>query len=176
MGLLDDLLSNLAQGGLGQPRPAPGSLDRQMTGGPGAAGGMGSILMALLPLVLSMLTRQGGGGLGSGFGAGPAAPSGGGGLGDLIEQFRRQGYGAQADSWVGRGNNMPISPDILAQVFGRDELSRIAAQAGVSEEDASAGLSELLPDVVDRMTPEGRMPESDALRNSVRDLGRQLGI
>ena len=177
MGLLDDLLSSLTEGGLGQARPdprsrEPRSRDPRIGGDPGG-GGMGNILMALLPVILSMLaSRQGAGGLGAGRGSAAS----GGGLGDLLEQFRRQGYGTQAESWVGSGANQPISPDILAQVFGRDGLSRIATQAGLTEEDASAGLSELLPDVVDRMTPGGQMPDSDALLQSVRDLGRRLGV
>jgi uncharacterized protein YidB (DUF937 family) len=134
---------------------------------------MTGVLMALLPVILSMLaSRQGGGALATRPGASP----GGGGLGDLLEQFRRQGYGAQADSWVGTGANLPLPPDILRQVFGRDGLSRIATEAGVSEDEAAAGLSQLLPDVVDRVTPEGQLPESDALLASVRDLRRRLGM
>jgi uncharacterized protein YidB (DUF937 family) len=139
-------------------------------GAPGGAG-IGGILMALLPVLLSTLAgRQGGGAVPPGPGGSAA-----GGLGDLLEQFRRRGYGAQADSWVGTGSNLPISPDVLGQVFGRDGLARIAAQAGLSEDEASSGLSQILPDVVDRVTPNGRMPDADALLASVQDLRRRLG-
>jgi uncharacterized protein YidB (DUF937 family) len=96
------------------------------------------------------------------------------GLGALLEQFQQAGYGDHANSWVGTGQNMPISPDVITQVFGRDGLSKIAAQAGLSEADASAGLSQLLPGVVDKLTPQGQMPDLDALSQSVADLQRRL--
>ena len=98
-----------------------------------------------------------------------------GGLGALLEQFQRVGYGDHAKSWVGTGQNMPISPDVITQVFGRDGLSKIAAQAGLSEADTSAGLSQLLPGVVDKLTPQGQMPDLDVLSQSVADLQRRLG-
>jgi uncharacterized protein YidB (DUF937 family) len=176
-----------------------------------AGGGMGSIMLALLPVVLSMLASRGGGagqggqggGLGDilgqvlgggaqrrgaggledilggmlGGGAGGAAGAGGmGGLGSLLEQLQRSGYGDQARSWVGTGQNMPLPPDAVEQIFGRGGLAEIARQAGVSEADASRGLSELLPEVVDRVTPQGEMPDLDALSASVTDLSRRLGL
>jgi uncharacterized protein YidB (DUF937 family) len=85
------------------------------------------------------------------------------------------GYARQADSWVSTGPNLPISPDVIGQVFGREGLSKIAAQAGVSEEQASAGLAKVLPEVVNHVTPEGREPDFDALTASVATLRRRLG-
>jgi uncharacterized protein YidB (DUF937 family) len=99
----------------------------------------------------------------------------GGGLGGLLEQFQRMGYGDQANSWVGTGQNLPISPDVISQIFGREGLSQIAAQAGLSEADASAGLSQLLPGVVDKLTPQGQLPDLDVLAQSVQDLERRIG-
>jgi len=64
----------------------------------------------------------------------------------------------------------------MTQIFGRDGLEHIARQAGISEDEATRGLSQLLPEVVDRVTPDGSMPDVDALRNSVDDLSRRLGI
>jgi len=116
------------------------------------------------------MSRQGGGSLA----AVPGGPGGAGGLDGLLDQLRRAGFGEQADSWVGTGANLPISPDVMSQVFGRDGLARIAQQAGVTEDEASAGLSQLLPTVVDRVTPQGRVPDFDALAASVDDLQRQL--
>jgi len=170
MGLLDELLG--AQGGLGQAMGQQalrgrGGLGQQPMGPQG--GGMSGVLMALLPLVLSMLAnRQRGGGLGGNIGNM-------GGMGGLLEQFQRMGYADQANSWVGTGTNLPISPEIIAQVFGRDGLSQIASQAGLTESEASVGLSQILPDVVDRLTPQGQMPDLDALVASVDDLQRRLG-
>jgi uncharacterized protein YidB (DUF937 family) len=99
-----------------------------------------------------------------------------GGLGGLLEQLQRTGFGEQADSWVSRGANKPISPDAMTQIFGRDGLEQISRQAGISEDEASQGLSQLLPEVVDRMTPEGEVPEADALANSVDDFAKRLGL
>jgi len=201
MGLLDELLGGLAQGGLGQAmgqpqpqQPRGGGMPGPMGAGMGGAGGnMSGILMALLPVVLAMMSgRQGGGGQGAGMGGmgdlggllgsilgggrGGAGGTGGtGGLGGLLEQFQRMGYGEQANSWVGTGQNLPISPEVIAQIFGRDGLSQIATQAGLSEADASAGLSQLLPGVVDKLTPQGEMPDLDVLAQSVQDLQRRLG-
>lgn len=99
-----------------------------------------------------------------------------GGLGGILEQFQRAGYGDQARSWVGTGPNLPISPEVMAQVFGRDGLAQIASQAGLSEQQASAGLTEVFPEVVDRLTPQGEVPDLDALSASVGDLQRRLGL
>ena len=99
-----------------------------------------------------------------------------GGLGGLLEQFQRMGYGEQASSWVGTGQNQAIPADVIGQIFGQDGLAAIARQAGVSEADASAGLSQLLPEVVDRVTPGGEVPDLDQLTASVSDLSRRFGL
>lgn len=97
-------------------------------------------------------------------GAGPggtpagAAPGASGGLGPLIEQFRRAGFGPQAESWVGAGPNQPVSPDILSQVFGQDRVQAWARTTGIDPSELLANLSQLLPHLVDRATPEGRLP------------------
>jgi len=178
MGILDDLLGGLAgqaAGGRAQQTRAPG-------------GGAGSqVLMALLPVVLQMLSNRGsGGGSGSGGGladvlgqvlggGGRGAAGGLGGLGGLLEQLQRAGFAEEADSWVSRGANKPISPDAMTQVFGDEGLEQISQQAGNSPDEASRGLSELLPEVVDRMTPDGTVPDPDALAKSVDDFVRRLG-
>jgi uncharacterized protein YidB (DUF937 family) len=77
---------------------------------------------------------------------------------------------------VSRGANQPIPPDAMTQVFGRDGLEQISRQAGISEDEASRGLSELLPEVVDRMTPEGQVPDADVLSNSVDAFARRFGL
>jgi uncharacterized protein YidB (DUF937 family) len=64
----------------------------------------------------------------------------------------------------------------MTQVFGHEGLKQISLQAGISPEEASRGLSALLPDVVDRMTPDGAVPDADALANSVDDFARRLGL
>jgi uncharacterized protein YidB (DUF937 family) len=146
---------------------------------PSGGGGLGDILGQMM----GGGTQRGGGGLGDVLGgmlgggaAGGGAGAGGGGLGGLLEQMSRAGYGDQARSWVGTGQNMPITPDALEQIFGRGGIGAIARQAGVSEADASQGLSELLPEVVNHVTPGGEVPDLDSLSASVGDLSRQLGL
>jgi len=153
MGLLTQILSGLAGNALGGP-------DRRRTGG-----GMSPVLMALLPVVLSLLSqrsRQGG------------AAGGLGGIGDLIGQLTQKGYGRQANSWIGTGTNESLPPQAIEEVFGRDQLHQIAQQAGIGEDEARSGLSELLPDVVDHFTPDGNLPEGEQLSASVDDYLRQL--
>jgi uncharacterized protein YidB (DUF937 family) len=168
MALLPVVLAMLANRGGGGAQPAG-------TGG----GGLGDILGQVLG---GGGAQRGGGGMGDilgqvlGGGGGGAAGGGMGGLGGLLEQFQRVGYGEQASSWVGTGQNQPIPTDVIGQIFGQDGLAAIARQAGVSEQDASAGLSQLLPEVVDRVTPNGKVPDLDVLSASVDDLSRRFGL
>lgn len=187
MGLLDDLLGGLAgqqMGGRAQQNPTQAGM---------GGAGMSGTLMALMPIVLAMLSNRGGGGgapsqmnyapgaggglgdlLGRVLGGGGAGAAGG--LGGLLDQLQRAGFGEQANSWVSRGANQPISPDAMTQIFGRGGIDEIAKHAGISPDEASRGLSQLLPEVVDRMTPQGEVPDASSLTNSVDDLGRRLGI
>jgi len=180
MGILDDLLGGLAGQAVGGRA--------QQTRAPGGGAGMSQVLMALMPVVLQMLSNRGsGGGSGSGGGladvlgqvlggGGRGAAGGlGGGLGGLLEQMQRAGFAEEANSWVSRGENKPISPDAMSQVFGDEGLEQISRQAGISPDEASRGLSALLPEVVDRMTPDGTVPDADALAKSVDDFVRRLG-
>lgn len=184
MGLLDDLLGQLAGGPATAPRQAPRAEAAS------AGGGMGRILMALMPVVLAMLANrrrgndpsagfgraQGGGGLGDILGQVLGGAAAGGGLGALIEQMGRAGFGDQARSWVGRGENQGLPSGALEQIFGAGGLAEIARQAGLTQEETSQGLAQLMPEVVDRMTPNGEVPREDDLLASVDDLARRLGI
>jgi uncharacterized protein YidB (DUF937 family) len=204
MGLLDDLLTSAAraQGTSAEPTgDARTGARPQMPAG--AGGGGASILMALLPVVLSVLANRGSGATAPGTGAAGGlgdilgqvlggAPQRGGGIGDvlggaggggslgglgaLLESLQRAGYGDQARSWVGRGENSPISPGAMEQVFGRGGLAEIARQTGITEAEASEGLSQLLPEVVDRVTPGGAVPDLDSLVASVDQMSRRYGF
>lgn len=139
MGLLDVLLGSLA--GMEQ-HPE----DRRHEPGGGALGGLGPAV--LMQIVAAMLANRSGG-----------APGGGGGLGELLDQFRGAGFGAQADSWVRQGPNLPISPGDLGQVLGADVIGGLARHAGLPQGDLLDQLSRMLPQAVDRVTPEGRVPD-----------------
>ena len=175
MGLLDDLLGGLGGQTMGGRSPAART-------GAGGGGDMSRVLVALAPVVLGMLANRGAGrlaprsgGLGDVLGQ-VLGGGGGGGLGGLLSQLQQAGFGEQADSWVSRGPNRPISPDAMTQIFGRDGLEQISQQAGVSQEEASQGLSQLLPEMVDHVTPGGEVPDADALASSVDDFARRLGM
>jgi uncharacterized protein YidB (DUF937 family) len=102
--------------------------------------------------------------------------TGGSGLEGLLRQFQAAGLGQQADSWIGTGPNMAVSADDLKRVFGHDELSQIAARAGVGEDEAAGGLAALLPELVDRLTPQGQMPAQGEADDALSSLQRSLGI
>ena len=179
MGLLDDLLKGVLSGGASEERDA-----RLSQGSAGIGDGGGGTMMALLPVVLSMFASRagaagaGGGGFGNILGevlGGDARSGAGGGLGGLLEQMERAGFGDQGRSWVGTGQNMPISPDGIGQIFGRDGVDEIARRAGLTPQQTSEGLSQLLPEVVDRVTPGGQDPGFDQLIRSVDDLRQRMG-
>jgi uncharacterized protein YidB (DUF937 family) len=94
--------------------------------------------------------------LGGLFGGGGGILSGG--LGDLIDRFRQNGQGEKADSWVSAGTNQPLSPAELEQALGPERLQWLMTQTGMSKDELLAGLSQELPDVVNKLTPEGRLP------------------
>jgi uncharacterized protein YidB (DUF937 family) len=204
MGLLDDLLAGALRGqGMGQDMSQGMGMGRSAEPRPGGAGGgsgLNPTLMALLPIVLALLANRGGsragtagGGLGDilgqALGGGPRQGGGledilgqalgggsAGGLGGLLQKMEQAGFGDQARSWVGSGPNQSISTETIGQVFGRGGLSAIARQAGISETDAGAGLAQLLPELVNHVTPQGRVPDEDQLGSSLGDLMRRLGI
>ena len=82
-----------------------------------------------------------------------------GGLQGVLAKFQQAGYGAQANSWVSTGQNQPINADVLSQVLGHGQLGQIAQQLGMSHGDAAGGLASLLPQMIDKMTPQGQVPD-----------------
>jgi len=87
------------------------------------------------------------------------------GLNDLLKQFQQSGHSDTVNSWVGTGPNKSISPNDLASALGSDKINALIAQTGMSRDDLLQGLSEYLPQVVDQLTPKGRLPtEQEAHR------------
>jgi len=87
----------------------------------------------------------------------------GGGLTGLVDRFRNAGLGHVADSWVSRGPNQPVSPGQLRQVFGDEQVEQMADQSGMPEGNFLSQLSQHLPRAVDRMTPNGQIPEEGTI-------------
>jgi uncharacterized protein YidB (DUF937 family) len=138
MGLLDGLIGNVVGSMLrgNQAQDSLGSVLGGLGGGNQQQGGN-----LLLQLALSMLQQNGG-------------------LEGVLGKFRQGGMAQQADSWVSTGQNMNISADQLQQVFGSSTISDLAAQLGMSEGQASSTMAQLLPEVINRLTPEGQVPEN----------------
>src|SRR5580692_9718176 len=127
--------------------PAPGS--SQSTG---SGGGLGDIL------------KSGLGGLLAGGAAGSVLS---GGLNDLLKQFQQSGHGDVAKSWVDNGPNKAIASDDLAKALGGDQINTLMAHTGLSRQDLLAGLSQYLPEAVNQLTPDGRLPTEQELSRSL---------
>ncbi len=98
-----------------------------------------------------------------------------GGLQGLLQKFQSAGLGEQVSSWIGTGNNLPISAEHIQQVLGGGHLEQLAQQAGMDHGQAALGLSQLIPQMVDHLTPNGQMPESgDLLSGSLNLLKGKL--
>jgi len=181
MGLLD-VLNGMQNGPRGPSGPSVPS-----------GGGMSPMTMAILALLAYKAVKHmggsqsgaatapspgggtagglGGGGLGDvlkgglgGLLAGGAAGSViSGGLGDLLKQFQQNGHGETANSWVSQGPNKPISPGDLASALGADKINDLMSQSGLSRQELLNGLSQQLPEVVNHLTPDGRLPSEGEL-------------
>lgn len=86
-----------------------------------------------------------------------------GGVDGLVKKFQQSGMGDVASSWVGTGENKSIQPDQLANVLGKDQVAELAQQADIPESQGASVLSQVLPAMVDKLTPEGKVPESSNL-------------
>jgi uncharacterized protein YidB (DUF937 family) len=160
----------VAPGGTQRPLP-PGGTNQPLPTGGNTAGGLGDILGGLLggaPDRAPAGTKPGGnlgdafpGGLGGLLGGATAGSVLSGGLDSLIKGFQQSGHGHVAQSWVGAGPNHEIAPDDLAQALGGDTLDTLSRQTGMERDDLLAGLSQHLPDLVDQLTPHGRLPTDE---------------
>ncbi len=92
-----------------------------------------------------------------------------GGLGGLMDKFRQGGLGDVVQSWIGKGENLPVSAEQIQQALGSETLKNIAGKFGVDPQQASETLSKYLPDLVHSMTPEG--DESGLQTNSLLETG-----
>nr|WP_233280741.1 YidB family protein [Devosia oryziradicis] len=105
-------------------------------------------------------------GLGGALGGASAGSVLSGGLGDLVDRFRQSGRGPQADSWINAGeDNVPVGVSDLEEALGEDTIAELTQKTGLSRAELLERLSKTLPDAVNRMTPDGRIPtEAEAAR------------
>ncbi len=126
------------------------------TTGP-SGGGQSDLLQA----ALHMLTQIGSGG--------------GNGLGGLVQAFQAKGLGNIISSWISTGGNLPISAEQIQHALGIEQVQQFAAKAGVSPEIASTELAALLPGLVDKLSPDGKVPEGGLLEQGLNMLKGRLG-
>lgn len=151
MGLLDSILGAAMGGNSGQAQDG--------------SAGLGGIIGALAnnPQVLQAIT-------------GMLANDGSeGGLGGLIAKFQQAGMGDMIGSWVGSGENRPISGDQISQALGPDTISDLASKLGLNTGDTAGQLSQILPGLIDKLTPQGAAP-ANGLGNSGDLLGMLGGL
>jgi uncharacterized protein YidB (DUF937 family) len=147
MGLLDGILSSVL-GNLGNMGGAantgtlrPGDSDNPLGSALGRMGGSVAA-SALVALAFRVLQQNGG-------------------IGGLVDKLRDAGLGQHASSWVGTDDNIPVDADQLKSAFGADQLAQLASQLGLTADQASRGLAQVLPDLVNQMTPSGEVPAND---------------
>jgi uncharacterized protein YidB (DUF937 family) len=158
MGLLDAILKQAAAGGMGAPAGA---------GAPGSALGSIADLVMRNPQIITAAIAL----------LNPKDPTvgGSGGLADMASAFNRGGLGDVMSSWIGGGPNKPVDPGALSNVLGSDALSQFAKQAGIGHGDASSVLAQILPELVNHMTPQGQLPHANDLESTIGSLLGQLG-
>jgi uncharacterized protein YidB (DUF937 family) len=128
------------------PAPVPssgGGMNTGLPGGSAAGGSIGDVLK---------------GGLGGLLAGGAAGSVISGGIGDLLRQLQQGGQSDAANSWVGSGPNKSISPGDLGRALGADQIDGLVSQTGLSRDELLTGLSQHLPDLIDHLTPDGRLP------------------
>lgn len=140
MGLFDSVL-----GAVINSAAQSGSAGGNLGGGLGNLVSMAANNPQLVQIVLELLDPQ-------------KSPVGG--LPGLLERFQQAGLSDLVASWLGNGPNAALSGEQLGQVLGAGPLAQIAAQLGVGQSDASSQLSQLLPGLIDQLTPNGQLPAS----------------
>jgi uncharacterized protein YidB (DUF937 family) len=125
----------------------------------GLSGGAASGHSALLKGVMQML--------GSG--------ESGGGLANIVQGFAKSGLADAASSWVGTGQNLPISAEQLQQGLGADRVKQLAQSSGLSEGATASALAGLLPTVIDKLTPDGTVPQEGQLQGLLASVKNMFG-
>lgn len=98
-----------------------------------------------------------------------------GGLPALLQSFHDKGLGGLASSWVGTGQNLPITAEQVQHVLGSDQVQQLAAKAGISSDVAGASIAQILPSLIDKLTPNGQMPEHSNLLEMGMSVLQSLG-
>jgi len=134
--------------------------------------------MGLLDSIMAMLGKGGGKDVMSQLATMLTGKGGDGmGLSRLLDQFKGAGMGDKAESWVSNGENQSLAPDEVEKAIGSERLAKMSKQTGESVGALKTDLSKMIPDAVNKLTPDGKMPNPGDLMNMVKglDLGKLLG-
>lgn len=142
---------------------------KQAMGGQSDSGGLGNLmgLVAKNPQILSAVVSL--------LSSRDTSVGGSGGLGGLVGAFQKKGMGDMISSWIATGPNPPVSAAQVTDVLGHDTVGQFAAKAGVPVGEAGSLLAGLLPSVIDHLTPEGKVPETNSLEGTLKSLLSGLG-
>jgi len=185
MGMLDGLIGQIAQQAMqgGQQSGGLGAIVGSLLNGQQAGGGLGGMLGGLLG---GGQPAQGQTAQPTGFNFGSAAPAvlaavlplvlnwvqQQGGIGNVLSSLSNSGLGAQAQSWIGAGENHSVDPQAMSQIFSPDQIAQVAAKVGVSPEEVQNGLATVLPHVINQLTPNGDTSNAGDANN---EIGAMLG-
>lgn len=152
-GLGGAAMGSVLAGMLGGARRGPMGLPARR----GLGGNQTALLLMLLPLAMHWVQRNGG-------------------MGAVLDRFKQQGYGRHAQSWVDTGRNETLDDQAVQNVVGQDDLRQMAQKLGVPEQQVAQAFAEIMPEMVDKLSPQGRMPQEadDVLHESRETLEKEI--
>ena len=124
---------------------------------PKLLGGSGASASPLMDIVTSLLTNPQSGGLRG-----------------MVESFKGQGMEDIINSWIGTGKNMPVSPGDILKGLGSDRLRGFSEKAGLPQEEISGRLASILPEIIDKLTPQGRIPDSRVMEEELSEMKSKI--
>jgi uncharacterized protein YidB (DUF937 family) len=122
-----------------------------MVGRSGGSSGRTALLLMMLPMAMRWVQNNGG-------------------MNAVLERFKQKGYGKHTQSWVDTGDNDPLDEQAVEQVVGQNDLQQMAQRLGVPENEVAEAFAEIMPEMVDKMSPQGRVPQQ---ADEVLEEGRQ---
>lgn len=137
----------------------------QVLGGQSAGGGLAGLVgnPQILGALAGLLSTR------------DSSVGGSGGLGGLIGAFQQKGLGDMMSSWISTGPNPEISAEQVTDVLGNETISQFASKAGIPVAETGSLLAGLLPKMIDQLTPEGKLPDTNSLENTLGSLLSGLG-
>jgi uncharacterized protein YidB (DUF937 family) len=99
----------------------------------------------------------------------------GGGVSGALEKLKKSSIGEQVQSWIGKGENKPVNADQVTQAIGQERMEKIAQQTGTTPEQAAQMMADKLPGMVDKMTPDGQIPDPQSIKQNAASAAQNAG-